>query len=188
MMRPGHIARPSREAPVTGVADLSGTGQSDPGGPLPPPSARPINLAPGDESGPLVAQPAALPDPERAPRPAVRVLVVEDEAIIAMELEMMLEELGHEVVGVAMSASEAIGLAEQHRPDCVTMDISIKGAADGVSAATQLYEAYGIRAVFVSAYGNAETRERAAAAHPLGWLKKPLMIDELRSVLEQIAL
>lgn len=116
----------------------------------------------------------------------LRVVIVEDEAIIAMDIEMMLQDLGAEIVGVAMTAAEAVILAEQHRPDCVTMDINIKGERDGVSAATEIYETLGIRSIFVSAYGNDETRQRAAPAHPFGWIKKPLEISDLKLALDRV--
>lgn len=116
----------------------------------------------------------------------LRVVVVEDEAIIAMDIEMMLQDLGAEVVGVAMTAAEAVRLAELHRPDCATMDINIKGDRDGVSAAIEIYEVLGIRSIFVSAYGNDETRARASPAQPLGWIKKPLDMEDLRSALDRV--
>ena len=116
----------------------------------------------------------------------LRVVVVEDEAIIAMDIEMMLQDLGAEVVGVAMTAAEAVRLTELHHPDCATMDINIKGDRDGVSAAIEIYEVLGIRSIFVSAYGNDETKARAAPAHPFGWVKKPLDMEDLRSALDRV--
>ena len=103
-----------------------------------------------------------------------------------MEIEMTLQDLGAEVVGLAMTAAEAVRLAELHRPDCATMDISIKGERDGVSAAIEIYEALGIRSIFVSAYGNEETRARAARAHPLGWVSKPFSVQDIRSALDRV--
>ena len=116
----------------------------------------------------------------------LQVLVVEDDAIIAMEIEMMLQDLGAEVVGTAMTAAEAVRLAELHGPDCATMDISIKGERDGVSVAMELYETLGIRSIFVSAYGNDETRTRAAPAQPFGWVNKPVAMEDLRSALDLV--
>lgn len=113
----------------------------------------------------------------------LRVMIVEDEAIIAMSIEWTLQELGAEVVGVAMSAAEAVSLATLHRPDCVTMDINIKGDRDGVSAAIELYEVLGIRVIFISAYGNDETKARAAAANPFAWLEKPVRAVSLKAAL-----
>jgi DNA-binding NarL/FixJ family response regulator len=111
------------------------------------------------------------------------VLVVEDEAIIAMELEDILAELGAEVVGTAPSAARAIELAGALRPDCMTMDIRIQGPRDGISAAIEIYERFGIRSAFVSAFGNPETAARARAAHPLGWVTKPIRKADLATVL-----
>lgn len=121
-----------------------------------------------------------------APDRPLRVIVVEDDAIIAMEIDMMLRDLGAEVVGLAMTAAEAVRLAELHRPDCATMDISIKGNRDGVSAAIEIYETLGIRSIFVSAFGNDETRARAARAHPLGWVMKPFNTEDIRSALDRV--
>lgn len=115
-----------------------------------------------------------------------RVLVVEDEAIIATEIVVTLEDLGVEVVGIAVSAAQAMDLAQQYLPDCVTMDINIKGDRDGVSAATDIYNALGIRSIFVSAYGNAETRSRAGAAHPFGWLEKPFTTKDMDTALKRV--
>lgn len=122
-----------------------------------------------------------------APRRPLRVVIVEDEAIIAMELEMLLAELDVDVVGVAMTADEAEALVAEHRPDCLTMDINIQGARDGVEAARAIFEKYGIRSVFVSAYGNDETRSRAADAQPIGWVMKPVETEQLDEMLRRVA-
>lgn len=114
----------------------------------------------------------------------LRIMIVEDEALIAMDLEMTLEDLGAEVVCKASSASEAVRLARQYQPDCATMDINIHGDRDGVSAAIELFQILGIRSIFVSAYGNPETRERASAANPAGWISKPFSEVELKRALQ----
>jgi two-component system, response regulator PdtaR len=118
---------------------------------------------------------------------ALRVIVVEDDALIAMELERTLLDLGTEVLGIAATAAEALRLAERHHPDCALMDISIKGDRDGVSSAVEMYETLGIRSIFVSAFGNEETRARAAPAHPFCWVKKPFNVDDLRSALNRVS-
>lgn len=123
---------------------------------------------------------------DAAPRRPLRVVIVEDEAIIAMELEMVLAELGVDVLGVAMSADEAEALVAEQRPDCVTMDINIQGARDGVEAARAIFGKYGIRSVFVSAYGNDETRARAADAQPIGWVMKPVETAQLEEMLRLV--
>ncbi|MFZ3585463.1 response regulator [Loktanella sp. DJP18] len=116
----------------------------------------------------------------------LRVLIVEDEAIIAMDLEMILEDLGVEVVGIAMSAEHAVRLAEKHAPDCATMDINIKGDRDGVSAATEIYEKFGIRSIFVSAFGTDELYKRAEPTRPFTWIKKPFRSDDFKAALQMV--
>ncbi len=116
--------------------------------------------------------------PSVAP-PPLRVVIVEDEVIISMELEMLLEELGAEVVGTAMSASQAEALVAQHRPDFLTMDINIKGDRDGVTAACDIFARFGTRSIFVSAFGDAATKARAAPANAIGWVRKPIVDADL---------
>ncbi len=143
---------------------------------LPPPKTGDTEAVPLDEdspSGPLPSRP-------------LRVVIVEDEAIISMELEMLLEELNAEVVGMAMTAAQAEALVAEHRPDCVTMDINIKGPRDGVSAAQDIFEAYGVRAIFVSAYKDTATVKRAESAKPFGWITKPIDKTDLALALEQV--
>jgi len=120
------------------------------------------------------------------PKSPLRAVIVEDEAIISMELQMLLEDLNIEVVGIAMSAADADALVSAHRPDFVTMDISIKGDVDGVSAASDIFVRYGIRSIFVSAYGDPETRARAATANSFGWVRKPIDIKALGEAVSRV--
>jgi DNA-binding NarL/FixJ family response regulator len=69
----------------------------------------------------------------------------------------------------------------------MTMDIRIQGPRDGISAAIEIYERFGIRSAFVSAFGNPETAARAQAAHPLGWVAKPIRKADLATVLGTVA-
>jgi len=120
-------------------------------------------------------------------RRPLRIMIVEDEALIAMDLEMTLEDLGAEVVCKASSASEAVRLARQYQPDCATMDINIHGDRDGVSAAIELFQMLGIRSIFVSAYGKSRRPgKRATAANPVGWISKPFSEVELRKALDDV--
>ena len=98
---------------------------------------------------------------------------------------MMLQDLGAEVVGIAATAQEALRLSVLHRPDCATMDINIRGDRDGVSSAIEIYETLGIRSIFVSAYGNEETKKRAAPARPIGWIGKPFEIRDLKAGIDR---
>ncbi len=120
------------------------------------------------------------------PRRPLRVVIVEDEVIISMDLQMLLEELQAEVVGTATSADEADALVAAAWPDVVTMDINIKGDRDGVTAANEIFEKYGVRSIFVSAYGDPATRARAEPAKPFGWVMKPIDKADLDQVLRLV--
>jgi two-component system, response regulator PdtaR len=108
---------------------------------------------------------------------ARRVLLVEDEYFIAVELEYWLSEAGHEVVAVATRADEAIAAAQANLPDLVVMDIRLKGLADGIEAAREIYSQLGIRCLFATAHPDVRARIRAAPSQPLGWLAKPFDRD-----------
>lgn len=109
----------------------------------------------------------------------LRVVIVEDEAIVAMELEMLLEDLDVDVVGIAMSAADACDLVLEHQPDVVTMDINIKGHRDGISAALEIFETYGVRSIFISSFSDPETQKRAEPCDPIAWITKPFDISDL---------
>lgn len=113
----------------------------------------------------------------------LRVMIVEDEFIIALELEMVLSDLGLEVVASANTVDKAVQLAGEVRPDFITMDVKLPGERDGISGATEIFERFGIRSVFVSAYKDDEMLARAQAAQPLGWVRKPVSPAALRAVL-----
>jgi two-component system, response regulator PdtaR len=108
-----------------------------------------------------------------------RVLVVEDDWLIAAQIESYLAAAGIEVAGVAIEPDEALRLAHEALPQIVLMDIRLLGDADGVELAKQLWKELGLRCLFVSANIETATKLRAAEAHPLGWLAKPFTEAEL---------
>ncbi|MBC7944934.1 MAG: EAL domain-containing protein [Burkholderiales bacterium] len=113
-----------------------------------------------------------------------KILVVEDEAIVALDLEQQLLEMGYEVCGSADNDADAIALARQHRPDLVLMDIVIKGDMDGVETARHIGHGLQIPVVFLTAYSDARTVERAASTAPHGYLTKPFEPKALRAAIE----
>ena len=115
---------------------------------------------------------------------AARVLVVEDEAIVAMDISASLRVLGYEVEGPASTGEEAIALALRTRPDLVLMDIMLRGGMDGVEAARRIREATGAPIVYLTAYADEGTLRRAKEAEPLGYLLKPFEERELRTTIE----
>jgi diguanylate cyclase (GGDEF)-like protein/PAS domain S-box-containing protein len=113
----------------------------------------------------------------------LRVQIVEDERIVAFDLRSGLEQLGHEVVGIASSEQEALRLALRETPDLVLMDIHLDHGSDGVAAACELREQLAIPVIFLTAYGETETLRRAAQAAPYGYLLKPFELRELNATL-----
>jgi two-component system, response regulator PdtaR len=125
--------------------------------------------------------PAERSSPEDQRRKAMnataRILIVEDDYLVAAALEGGLTDAGLEVVGVASSADEAVRLAEATRPTLAIMDIRLNGRRDGVDAALEIFRSTGVRCIFATAHHDPPTRARAQAAAPLGWLGKPYTVD-----------
>lgn len=126
--------------------------------------------------------PRLSPSPDRGreePRERRRILVVEDEALVAMATSQLLEDAGYEVVGMAADSRQAMRLADEERPDLVLMDIRLRGGDDGVDTAAQIRQRYGLRILYVSAHGDSATLARAAKTDPAGFVGKPHTTDEL---------
>jgi DNA-binding NarL/FixJ family response regulator len=114
-----------------------------------------------------------------------RILVVEDDYLAALEVEAGLVEAGFEVVGIAISADEAVKLARSERPVLIVMDIRLRGSRDGIDAALEIFRESGIQCIFATAHQTAQTRSRAQAAAPLGWLPKPYALDSLIALVKK---
>jgi DNA-binding response OmpR family regulator len=110
---------------------------------------------------------------------ARRVLVVEDDWLIAAQIESYLVTAGFDVTGAAVGPQEARQLVRDAPPQLALMDIRLFGDADGVELAKELWRDFGLRCLFVSGNIDADTVLRAADAHPLGWLSKPFTEAEL---------
>ena len=112
-----------------------------------------------------------------------KILIVEDEAIVAMDLKLHLQELGYGVAALASSGKEALAAASGLVPDLVLMDISLGAGMDGIEAARQLH-AVGIPVVFLTAYADETTLARAKESGPYGYLLKPFDERSLHSTIE----
>ncbi len=110
---------------------------------------------------------------EAAGAQRVRLLIVEDEILTADYMQHLLVELGYEVCGHAVNTTAAVRLAESCRPDLVLMDVNLGRGGDGIVAAQQILERFGIRSLFVTAYGDRSTLGRAQAVGPAGIVLKP---------------
>ena len=112
------------------------------------------------------------------------ILVVEDEIIVAADLQVRLKQLGYGSVDRCGSGPQALALAEQRRPDLVLMDIGLRGDMDGIAAAQQLKDRFQIPVIFLTAYSEDATLQRAKLVEPLGYVLKPFEDRELKSVIE----
>jgi PAS domain S-box-containing protein len=115
---------------------------------------------------------------------AKTILVVEDERVVARDIQRSLVDLGYKVPATADSAEQAIRLASERCPDLVLMDIRIKGERDGIEAATILRQRFDVPIVYLTAYADEPTVERAKLTQPFGYLMKPVKTYELRSAIE----
>jgi PAS domain S-box-containing protein len=121
-------------------------------------------------------------DPEGIPMKA-KLLIVEDEPIVALDLQQEVEQLGCEVVGLAESADEALVAAEICRPDLALMDVRIVGSMDGIQTARLLRTAYQVPVIFLTSYSDETTIGRAEKEMPYGYLTKPFKSRELKATL-----
>ena len=120
----------------------------------------------------------------------MRVLIVEDEAIIALDLKYRLRRLGYEVVGCTDTGEDAIRYACAIQPDLVLMDIQLKGPIDGIQAACQIRENIDIPVIFTSAQNDLATEMQIAKARPLfsmGFLSKPFADHTLQEIMGAMA-
>jgi PAS domain S-box-containing protein len=116
--------------------------------------------------------------------PGARLLIVEDERIMAEDLRDILTQLDYVVVSIVSSGIAAIAEVEQKTPELVLMDIRIQGALDGTETARILRERFATPVVFLTAHADEETLSRAKVAEPLGYIVKPFQESELRATLE----
>ena len=119
-----------------------------------------------------------------------RIMIVDDDFIIAEELEYILTSAGYDVVKIVYSAEEALGFAEKIKPALILMDILFPGGMDGITAARKIKNALGIPVVFFTGYSGLELVDRAKDLEPMGYLVKPFVeaqvISNVRLAFHQI--
>ncbi len=112
------------------------------------------------------------------------ILIVEDERIVAKDLELRLKMLGYVIVGSVASGEEAVQLTAQLLPDLVIMDIRLNGELDGIEAADRIRKKHFIPVIYLTAHSDEETLQRAQLTEPYGYLLKPFQERELRTAIE----
>ena len=113
-----------------------------------------------------------------------RILIVEDEYLVAKHLRLALEDDGYEVAGVAASSRQALFVAERERPDLVLMDVHIRGDVDGVATAGILREELGVPVVFLTANADDPTFQRALQVGAGGFLTKPFNAQRVHHAIQ----
>lgn len=114
----------------------------------------------------------------------IKILVVEDEVIVAEDIGFRLKKLGYIVTATVASGEEAIEKVAENRPDLVLMDIVLKGDMDGVTAAEKIRNRVDIPIVFLTAYADDQTLQRAKLTNPFGYIIKPFQQNDLRVAIE----
>jgi CheY-like chemotaxis protein len=115
---------------------------------------------------------------------ASKILIIEDEAVVSLDITRRLEKMGYEVMGRLASGEEALELVKEDRPDLVLMDINLQGEIDGIETANKLYQNHNIPVIYLTAYAGESTLERAKESKPYGYILKPFKERELRATIE----
>jgi CheY-like chemotaxis protein len=113
-----------------------------------------------------------------------RILVVEDEMIVSADIEMQLSDLGYSVVAVAASGKIALSKVLEFRPNLVLMDINLDGRMDGIETATVLKQRFKVPVIYLTAYADQATLDRAKTTHPYGYIVKPFSPGHLQASIE----
>jgi two-component system, response regulator PdtaR len=114
-----------------------------------------------------------------------RVLIVEDERMIAEYFKVIIEHLGYSVIGIAMTADEAIRLARDEDPAMVFMDVRLAGTKDGVDAANEIHQINPVPTVYITGSQEPSTMDRILTNHPSDVLIKPVLEAQLREALSR---
>lgn len=113
-----------------------------------------------------------------------RVLIVEDEQIVALDLKQRLENMGYEVVGNVAMGEKSFEVAANNKPDLLLMDIKLAGTIDGIQTAELMRKFYNLPVVYLTAFADTATLERAKTTQPFGYIIKPFTDQELQSNIE----
>ncbi len=116
----------------------------------------------------------------------VNVLVVEDESIVSKDIQNTLTKLGYKVVGAASTGEKALALVKSESPDIVLMDIMLKGDLNGIETAKNIKENYNIPVIFLTAYADEATLNKAKKAEPYGYIIKPFKEQDLQATIEMV--
>jgi len=113
-----------------------------------------------------------------------QILLVEDEGIVAQDLQESMLRLGYSVAGIASEGTQAVAMARQLQPDLIVMDVGLRGEVDGIQAARLIQQSSHIPVIYLTGHGDTATLQRAVSTGPLGYIVKPFQEVELRCAIE----
>lgn len=123
------------------------------------------------------------------PEKSKTILILEDEMIIAKSIKSYIEKIGYSVAGIAQNGSDAIQIAEQYKPDLAILDVVVDGDMDGIETGRELLK-LNVPFLYLTAYGDTKTRQRAKETKPLGYIIKPfndtVILNTIKEAFEQI--
>ncbi len=114
----------------------------------------------------------------------ISVLVVEDENIVAKDIQMSLQKMGYNVIGTASSGEKALEILKDSRPDIILMDIMLKGKMSGIDTAEMVKEEYDLPVIYLTAYADESTLSKAKVTEPYGYILKPFKEIDLHTSIE----
>ncbi|MFM7023037.1 MAG: response regulator [Flavobacteriales bacterium] len=114
----------------------------------------------------------------------ISVLIVEDENIVAKDIQMSLEKMGYQVIGTASSGEKALEILMENQPDIILMDIMLKGKKSGIDTAEVVKEEYELPVIFLTAYADESTLSKAKITEPYGYILKPFKEIDLHTSIE----
>lgn len=113
-----------------------------------------------------------------------RILVVDDERVVSLDIQAALKRLGYSVAGAAVTGEQSVDMAGKLRPDLVLMDVKLQGEMDGIEAAERISRLFDVPVIFLTAYSDEDTLARAKMSGPFGFLLKPFEERDLHSAIE----
>ncbi|MCX7039723.1 MAG: response regulator, partial [Spirochaetes bacterium] len=113
-----------------------------------------------------------------------RIMVVEDEGVVALQIKEALEGMGYQVPGIALTGEEAVAKVLDMEPDLVLMDIQLKGGLNGVEAAGRIRARLDVPIVYLTAFSDEETLEQAQLTEPYGYVLKPFEERSLHAIIQ----
>lgn len=113
----------------------------------------------------------------------IKILIVEDETIVALDIKSAIQKLGHEVTKSVTNYDEAIESVVENEPNIILMDINLKNSLDGIEASKAIQKIKNIPIIYLTAFSDDETISRAVQTNPVGYLIKPFKREELKSTI-----